>query len=498
MRPFRPIFAALAFASCAAPVFAADTSPVATLPKPVAAGAPWTAAEVERLRVDLDAILAGAKTLRDAHAGLLAIETKSQRVLYARHAGDVFVPASNFKVVTGSAAMAKLGPAFTFKTTVGVTPVLDAGSNAPVSYRLVLVGGGDALLRAADLDAAAVAVAAAGIGPIAELAADNSYFDQQRYGAGWSWDDFPFYYAPVVSALCLEDNVVHVTVTPGPSPGAAPTYTLVPAVTLSIVNRATTGAAKSKVTVDVDREGSQIILTGSIPQNAKPEKIDAAVPDPERYALDVFAQALAAHGVSVSAPPPGPVFTKPPSTPYRTVWTHESPRLARYLADFWYPSDNLVGEMLLKALGVARAGVPGTAENGAALELDWLRELGLDPARVDASDGSGLSVYDRISPAALVRILQYDWNGANRDAILDALPVAGVRGSTRDDFKRTPAEGRVFAKTGTVRHARALSGFLRPLRHGAITFSFMVDDWMGEDAEIQAVRARVLSRLISS
>ena len=496
MKPVRTLLAALAFASCAAPVLAADTSSVATLPKPVAAGTPWTSSEIERLRAKLDAILANARTLRGAHVGLLALETKTQRVLYARAPDDVFVPASNFKVLTGSAAMAKLGPAFTFKTAVGAVPILDSASSAAVAYRLVLVGGGDALLRAADLDAAAVAVASSGLGPIAELAADTSYFDQEPYEPGWSWDDFPFYYAPVVSALCLEDNVVHMTVTAGPSPGAIPAFALVPPVTLPILDRAITGTAQSKVTVDVDRAGAQVVLTGSIPAGAKPEKIDAAVPDPEQYALEVFAQALAAHGVSVTASTPGPSSTKPPATPYRMVWTHESPPLARYLADFWYPSDNLVGEVLLKSLGVARAGVPGTAENGAALERDWLRSLGVDPARVDISDGSGLSVYDRISPSALVRILQYDWNGANRDIILDALPVAGVRGSTRDDFKRTPAEGRVFAKTGTVRHARALSGYLRPLRHGAITFSLMVDDWMGEDAEIQAVRARVLSALI--
>ena len=480
--------AACAFALCAAPAPAADTSSVATLPKPVAAGTAWTEPEIATLGRDIDAILARASTLRGAHVGLLAIETGTGRSLYARAPGDAFLPASNFKLLTGSAALAKLGPGFTFKTVVA----LDGAS------RLVLVGGGDALLRATDLDDAAAAVAAAGLGPIAQIDADVSLFDGQRYGLGWSWEDFPYYYAPVTSAVCLEDNVVHATVTPGVQGGVAAVLALAPAVgaALGIENRVLTGAAGSTDTVDVERDGSRIVFTGSIPQDAKSEQVDAAVPDPGRYALSVFVQALVRRGANLAGGFTVGVRSVPPVAPYRPIWTHESAPLASYLADFWYPSDNLVGEMLIKSMGVARSGAPGTTANGAALEAEWLRSLGVDPQRVDIADGSGLSVYDRISPRTLVRILQTDWNGPNRAAVVDAMPVAGVRGSLREDFRKTLAEGRVFAKTGTLRHTRAISGYLRPLRHGAITFSLMVDDWLGEDTEMDDLRARLLSRFI--
>jgi len=346
---------------------------------------------------------------------------------------------------------------------------------------LVLAGGGDALLRASDLDAAAAAVASAGITAVGDVVADDGYFDRQPYPAGWVWDDVPFYFAPVVNALSLEDNVVHAVVTPAASAGAPPAVALSPASSVVTANRATTGAPNGKLTLDVDREGSTILFVGSIPANAKPEKLDAAVPDPVRYALDVFTRALAAHGVAVSANDVGT------ATSARVLWTHESSPLARYLHDFWYPSDNLVGELLLKSLGVARNGTPGTSEHGAALENEWLRSLGLDPLRLDVTDGSGLSIYDRLTPRALVRLLEFDWNGPNRDVVLDALPV--------EDFKGTPASMRVFAKTGTRRYARGLAGYIRPVRHGAITFALLVDDWMGDDDGIYALRARVLSRL---
>ncbi|MBV8601063.1 MAG: D-alanyl-D-alanine carboxypeptidase/D-alanyl-D-alanine-endopeptidase, partial [Candidatus Eremiobacteraeota bacterium] len=443
--------------------------------KPVAAGASWTAAEVAALQHDVDAIVDGSPTLKGAHSGILAVETATGRVLYARATDDAFMPASTMKVLTGSAALALLGPSFTFKTRVAL-----ADDN-----RLILSGGGDALLRAADLDAAAAAVAAAGITSVAGLAADDGYFDRRPYPDGWVWDDFPFYFAPVVSAVCLEDNVLHAVITPA-SPGAPPAVALAPTSSLATENRATTGPPGSKDTLDVDRDGSTILFVGSIPANAKPEKLDAAVPDPPAYALDVFARALAAHGVSVAVD-----TLRPPPTGSaagaRILWTHESAPLARYLHDFWFPSDNLVGELLLKSLGVARSGVPGTSEHGAALENEWLRSLGIDPLRLDVTDGSGLSIYDRLSPRVLVRLLQYDWNGPNRDAVLDALPVI--------DFNGTAASMRVFAKTGTRRYARGLAGYLRPHGHGAITFALMVDDWMGDDDGMYALRARVLARL---
>ncbi|MBV8151261.1 MAG: D-alanyl-D-alanine carboxypeptidase/D-alanyl-D-alanine-endopeptidase, partial [Candidatus Eremiobacteraeota bacterium] len=273
----------------AAALFASTATAV---PKPVASGAPWTVAERAVLARDLDGLLSRAATVQGAHAGLLAVETATGHVLYARDAGDAFTPASSFKVLTGSAALATLGPDFTFETSVG------AASSA-AGTRLVLVGGGDALLRASDLEQAAAAVAGAGITSVAGVDADASYYDAEGYEPGWSWDDFPYYYAPLVSALCLEDNVVHATLTPGAEVGDRPGLTLQPPATLAIENRAMTGAPRSPDTVDVAREHATIVFTGSIPQDRVPEHLDAAVPDPNRYALEVFSDALVRHGVHI-------------------------------------------------------------------------------------------------------------------------------------------------------------------------------------------------------
>jgi D-alanyl-D-alanine carboxypeptidase/D-alanyl-D-alanine-endopeptidase (penicillin-binding protein 4) len=161
----------------------------------------------------------------------------------------------------------------------------------------------------------------------------------------------------------------------------------------------------------------------------------------------------------------------------RVVWTHDGEPLSDLLADMWWPSDNLVAELLLREIGRQTAGTPGTSAHGVAAERTWLTSIGVDPATLTIVDGSGLSSYDRVTPRALVAILQADWNGPYREMVLDDLPLSGVRGTTAGDFKGTLAAGRTFAKTGSMNHTRGLAGYLATLHHGAVTFAWSVDDW---------------------
>lgn len=472
---------------------AADLSSVDTLVKPSTNGVAWKASEIARLRNDIDKLLQSA-SLRSAHVGFFATDTGSKTVLYSRNADEEFMPASNFKLLTGSAALQKLGTDFAFLTSVRTDGALMDGV---LNGNVFLRGGGDPLLRAGDLTNAAAALAAGGVTRITGgVYTDASYFDNQRYGFGWSWDDFPYYYAAVVSGLCLEENVIHIRMRPGEAAGAPVQLVVVPQTqAFKIDNRMITGPKDSKDTSDIERRDSDTItLTGSYPLGAKESgDLVPAVPNPERYAGDVFLSALHARGIVVAGP------TLSASTPAgaRVLWTHSSEKLPLLLADFWYPSDNLMGELLLKALGVAKSGVPGSDAPGIEMENEYLRSVKIDPKTVSITDGSGLSQYDRITPRDLWKILQSNWDGHNRDIVLDALPVSGVRGTLEGAYKGTPAEKMVFAKTGSISHVRTISGFIRTRRHGAVTFSFMLDDWLEDAPALAKTRADVFSRFIT-
>jgi serine-type D-Ala-D-Ala carboxypeptidase/endopeptidase (penicillin-binding protein 4) len=521
-RPARAGAAAAVAVACAlavgAPALAADRRLGADVPRPAVTGVPWTQAQIASLRANVDRALAGAKTLHGAHAGIYAVDARDGRVLYARNADDLFQPASTFKLLVGSAALDALGPDFRFHTALVANGPVAGGE---LQGELVLRGGGDPFLNAKDLDAAADAVAKAGIARVAGgLALDDTRYEAPGYPPGWNWDDFPYYYAPVVSALAFEENVVHLTVTPGAAAGApasvaaapvgavgAPPDGCAPGVAVRVIPHAVTGAAGSKDTADVERDRAGCIhVTGTIPLGAKPDTIDAAVVSPAAYAHEAFAAALARHGVTVQEPPlaapwPAPLehrFVPPPSASAAIVWARDSEPLRDTLADMWIPSDNLVAELLLRELGFARGGAPGTAERGAAAERTWLRSIGADASAVAIDDGSGLSAYDRIAARDLVTILRHDWDGPYRTLVLDALPIAGVRGTLKRSFAGSAAEKRVFAKTGTLSHVSALAGYAANAKHGAVIFAFQVDDWIGDDAALRDLRARVLSLLVAS
>ncbi len=469
------------------------------------------------MRASLDALLAGAPVLRGAHAGALALETRSGAVLYERKADEHFLPASSAKLATGTVALARLGPGFRFTTLLlGTGPVADG----ELQGDLVLRGGGDPLLSASDLESAASAVANAGIRTVAgTVRSDSTYFAPKRYGDGWSVDDIPFYYMPVVSALSLEENVLHLTVTAGANAGDPAELRAAPASAVHaaplegcpngdlgffLVNRATTGTRGSRDTADVAREPcGAMVVTGSIPLGAPPDEIDAAVPNPEAYAADVFRAALVARGVRVTGPDGGAQYGaaggrySPLDASWSVLWRHDSEPLSEMLADFWYPSDNLIGEALLRVLGIAHAGPPGTEAAGLALVRETLAAQGVPAHGFELVDGSGLSRYDLATPRALASVLQADWNAPYRDLVLDALPVAGVRGSLAHAFAGTPLERRVFAKSGSMTHVSALAGYLATNRHGAVTFAIMVDDWSGDAAALEDVRTRWLSRLVT-
>ena len=93
---------------------------------------------------------------------------------------------------------------------------------------LVVVGGGDPTIVSNDAGPAAVfaewaaALRAAGISRVnGRLIGDDSYFDDDSFGMGWSWDDLVYGYSTGVTGLSYNENQITLRVSPGATPGAA-------------------------------------------------------------------------------------------------------------------------------------------------------------------------------------------------------------------------------------------------------------------------------------
>ena len=113
-------------------------------------------------------------------------------------------------------------------------------------------------------------------------------------------------------------------------------------------------------------------------------------------------------------------------------------------------------------------------------------------------DGSGLSGHDLVTPRATVRLLQYasvqpwfaDWKSS--------LPVGGVDGSLEGRFTTAPLKGHVFAKTGTLGEARALSGYVECASGRTVIFSIMVGNHLPQTNADRDVTNKIVAAIAAA
>jgi D-alanyl-D-alanine carboxypeptidase/D-alanyl-D-alanine-endopeptidase (penicillin-binding protein 4) len=128
-------------------------------------------------------------------------------------------------------------------------------------------------------------------------------------------------------------------------------------------------------------------------------------------------------------------------------------------------SNNGYADLLMNSVG------------GAGAVKAAIAELGVNPQGFKVADGSGLSRSNAATPRSLVDTLQAMYNTSNSSLFVASLPVAGQDGTLSRRMKATSAQSNVFAKTGTLKGVRALSGYLNNPTHGTIVFSILANDW---------------------
>jgi D-alanyl-D-alanine carboxypeptidase/D-alanyl-D-alanine-endopeptidase (penicillin-binding protein 4) len=143
--------------------------------------------------------------------------------------------------------------------------------------------------------------------------------------------------------------------------------------------------------------------------------------------------------------------------------------MSQIIARINVPSDNFAAELLLKDIG-ASFGSTGSTPEGASLVGSTLGQLGVHARIVD---GSGLSRTDHVSPRSIVTLLT-EMAARPEGAVLRAsLPTAGRTGTLADRMRRTAAQDRCHAKTGTLNGVSTLSGYCATQGGDLVAFSLM-------------------------
>lgn len=516
-----PAFA-LAQTAPAAPA-ATQTPATQTAIPPVAAPEP----PLVSLSDQIAAILASPAVARD-HWGII-VTALDGTPIYSLNEAQLFQPASNAKLFTTAAALALLGPTRTFQTAVAITGPIKKGS---LHGDLYLVGGGDANFGSndvpyispafrpkssspppadiSDIENLADQIVAKGIHKIeGNIVGDDSLYQWRPYPPDWSWDDLVWGYGAPVSALTIHDNEIQIKVAPGDA-------TIVPDVPYYTISNQLTFISGGKRDCDSIRfsvtPGSKELLVEGVRQETDPPcAATLAINDPAEYAALALKTALQARGVQIDGsekvlhdrlPMLGrsPISIQALSGSYgapnlitkgcmevvndgpnvTVIADHTSPPLS---ADVLYTnkvSQNLHAEILLRNL--AQFDCDSSAAYPRVVR-QWLINAGIDPNDFVFYDGSGLSSHDLVTPRAIAKLLAYAANNPHTHqpqpwfaVWKSSLPVGGEDGSLASRFAQPPLKDHVFAKTGTLGEARALSGYLDCASGRSVIFSILVDN----------------------
>ncbi len=153
-------------------------------------------------------------------------------------------------------------------------------------------------------------------------------------------------------------------------------------------------------------------------------------------------------------------------------------------------SQNLHAELDLRAVGRARRNI-GSVEAGLDELKIFLNEAGIEPGGYSIGDGSGLARGNLVSPAAVVKLLRYMHASPERDNFLSILPVGGQDGTLTTRFAGVALAGRIHAKTGSLAHVSALSGYAQRQQGDWIAFSILVNNFNGANSEVRTVMDRI-------
>jgi D-alanyl-D-alanine carboxypeptidase/D-alanyl-D-alanine-endopeptidase (penicillin-binding protein 4) len=152
-----------------------------------------------------------------------------------------------------------------------------------------------------------------------------------------------------------------------------------------------------------------------------------------------------------------------------TLASVTSPTISQLIALTNTPSDNFFAETLLKDLG-AKFGSGGTTADGAAVvRTQVASSFDVDP-RFD--DGSGLSRYDRTTPAQVIALLS---TMADNVPFTSSLAVAGRTGTLADEMNGTYAQGRCRGKTGTLHDVSNVVGYCTAQDGHTIAYALLMN-----------------------
>ncbi len=411
-------------------------------------------------------------------------------------------PGSTMKLITSVVALERLGPLHRGRVEWrGTLSGAADASNTALAGTSVIRGVGHAELNVEATNRWLKSLMDSGVREISgTVVIDRSHYSPTRPDLGLTpFDEAPeFRYNVVPDALSLNMNLMGVRL-------QSTSTTVSLAMDPPLAGVALTGDFKLidascpswengwVLPVVVEANGTATVkLSGTFPRNCK-ASTQLNVLDRTRFAHGFLASLWRQMGgvwsAAVREATPAEVL------PAGQILASSSARpLSELLREINKISDNPITRMTFLALGTqsAAVGANHTADRAAASVKAWMTDNQIDTTGLVLDNGSGLSRSERISARTLGQVLQVA--GASRWApeLQASMPIVGVDGTMRNRLKNTAAQERARMKTGTLRNAYAVAGYVRDAADQPLVVVAMLNDEKVQGKTARAVLDAVI------
>lgn len=289
------------------------------------------------------------------------------------------------------------------------------------------------------------------------------YFDNypgEKFGPGWAWDDYHYYYQPELGSFPMHGNVT--TIKNSGDRKVIPSYFKDSVVANNYkVNRAL--------------ERNQFYFSSS-----RKDTIEIPFRTSQQLTRDLLEKVLGKPVSIVQSMPKGTkkVFYSVPTDTILRRMMHES--------------DNFVAEQLLLLGSSTLSDTLSSATARNYILENQLVDLNQAPRWVD---GSGLSRYNLFTPESMVAVLGKMHDALPQQKLFSYFPTGGLKGSTLEDWYPGDPNPYIFAKSGTLGNVHCLSGYLLTKSGKTLIFSFMNNHFKQPTSEVKKQMQRVFEEI---
>lgn len=421
----------------------------------------------------------------NANWGVMIQSLETGEYFYKRNENKLFIPASDLKLFTTSAALLLLGPEYRFSTNVFMSGKIDGSI---LDGDLIIQGRGDPTIsgrfynddKFRVFENWADSLIKIGIDEIkGNIIGDDNSFDEKLFGKGWAWDDESYWFSAPSGAISFNDNVVDINIF-GTKKGSFAKLEINPNTNYVVVtNNVITVAKDTTASLDVHRKiGTNLAYVYGTVKKDDSIRTYVTVNNPTQYAMVVLKSVLEKNNIVVNGFPIDidDVAKRNEIGNLRKLFTYYSPVLKEIIKVINKNSENFYSEQLLKTIGLEKNGF-GSASEGIKAANKIFQEMGIITSGMNMVDGSGLSRLNLVTPAQIVTLLNYMFRSEYFIPFFNSLPIAGVDGTLGLRMKDTKAADNLRAKTGTHHNVSSISGYVYTADNEPVAFSIIANNF---------------------